>query len=147
MEIILNKLFVKTIIEQLGQHDFLNEELLNILSGEFIMKEGCYTLSSLNQQAHTSLIDFEDENSYECFLNSINIDDYVENNLFECAIFALQKIHQKWIQFNQNKILIAILIKTDFGYNIKFHLERNKPYIDENSIDKFDEAVLILKLN
>jgi len=41
---------------------------------------------------------------------------------------------------------MLVLSETDFGFNLKFHLLREEEnWINENDIDKFEEALIVFK--
>ena len=119
-----------------------------VLSG-FIEVDGCYFLQKLfNQQKHISSLDFIDKTGYECFVNSIHIDDYIEEDLFIQGLLYSDKIISEWLKLENNTTLEVILSETDFGFQIKFHVSRpNENWILESDLNIFKEALLILGNN
>lgn len=123
----------------------LNPALRKLLSEGFILHEGCYFLKSLyKQQSHINGADFKDRTGYECFVNSIHFDDYVDTDVFEQALLFSNDLIKTWDVENNSLSLRLILSETDFGFNLKFCLYReNEDWIDENDVDKFEEALII----
>jgi len=123
----------------------LNTSLLELLSEGFIIYKGCYFLKSLHKiQGHINEFDFTDATGYECFINSIHIDDYVDNDVLEQALLFSDSLINEWNAQNNGLILKLILSETDFGFNLKFHLRREKEdWINEKDINKFEEALIV----
>lgn len=123
----------------------LNPILEKLLSDGFTCHKGCYFLKSLYKlQNHINQSDFIDSTGYECFINSIHFDDYVNENIIEQALLFSDHLIRVWNTENNGLILRLILSETDFGFNLKFHLFREQEkWINENDIDKFKEALVI----
>lgn len=145
MNNILNfKMFI-LLIKKVVLNYKLNAVLRELLSEGFIIHKGCYFLKSLyKHQSHINESDFTDSTGYECFINSIHFDDYVDNDVFEQALLFSNNLINEWNTQNNGIILKLILSETDFGFNLKFHLYREgEDWINENDIDKFEEALII----
>jgi len=145
MNNVLNFKMLSLLINKVVINFQLNVALQELLSEGFIFYKGCYFLKSLyKQQNHINQSDFIDSTGYECFINSIHFDDYVNNSVFEQALLFSNNLIKVWNVQNNGLILKLILSETDFGFNLKFHLYRKaEQWINENDIDKFDEALII----
>ena len=124
----------------------LKISLQKLLDSGFKNSNDCYFLETLfNQQSHIQQSDFIDKTGYECFINSIHIDDYVEKDYFEQAILFASNLVELWNCSNYGKKLLIIVSETDFGFNLKFHLKReSEQWIDIKDINKFEEALIVI---
>ena len=145
MNTVLNIKMFSLLVKNAVKNVHLDIALQEILSGGFILDKECYFLKSLHkQQSHINQSDFTDKTGYECFINSIHFDDYVSIDTFEQALLFSDSLVKLWNVQNNHSTLRLILSETDFGFNLKFHLYReNKQWIDENDIDKFEEAIIV----
>lgn len=141
----LNAKMLKIFINKIILDFKLNDALENLLSEGFIYDNGCYFLKSLRkQQSHVNELSFNDRTGYECFINSIHIDDYVGVNVFEQALLFSDHLISKWNIQDNGLVIKIILSETDFGFNLKFHLSREREnWINENDVDKFEEGLII----
>lgn len=146
MSNVLNFKMLNLFIKKVAVNSKLCTPLQKLISGGFIFHNGCYFLRSLyGIQSHISESDFIDATGYECFINSIHIDDYVEIDLFEQAMLFADKLIELWKIQNNGLILTVILSETEFGFNIKFHTcRKNEQWINEDEMDKFEEAMILL---
>ncbi|SFO39209.1 hypothetical protein SAMN05421741_14917 [Paenimyroides ummariense] len=127
----------------------IESQLQELLSEGFIEHNGCYLLKTLyKQNQHINKSDFPDSVSYECLINSVHVDDYVDTDFFEQALLFSMKIIEIWNSKYADLRLNLILSQTDFGFNLKFHLHRkNEQWINKNEIDNFEEALIVFSNN
>jgi hypothetical protein len=135
------------ILKHIGVGKKLAPSLLEIFSDGFLVMNDCYFLNKLfQQQAHINASDFVDKTGYECFINSLHIDDYVENDFFIQAMLLTERLISEWNKLNNHLILEVVLSETDFGVNVKFHvLRQNENWVNENELNKFSEAIMICR--
>lgn len=145
MKNILNLKMLLLLIKKAASNYKLNSALLELLSEGFIIQKGRYFLKFLHEhQSHINESDFTDDTGYECFINSIHFDDYVDNDVFEQALLFSENLIKVWNAQNNGLVLMLVLSETDFGFNLKFHLYREEEnWINENDIDKFEEALIV----
>ena len=65
--------------ENLDDPRALPQKLLMVLNGGFVEEDQCVFLSSLKKRTPVKRIDFPDCTGYECFVNHIHVEDYLEN--------------------------------------------------------------------
>ncbi|WP_257667528.1 hypothetical protein [Parapedobacter tibetensis] len=125
----------------------LSKILIALLEEGFIVENGGYFLEVLlKAQKHIGGKDFIDNTGYECFINSLHIDDYIDDDLFVQSLLFVRELSSKWREFNTEETLEIILSQTDFGFNIKFHVVRiGEEYVNKPKLNDFREAVLILQ--
>jgi hypothetical protein len=148
MNLKLNKQMFHGILEPIKKNSKLNSELLKIAASNFIEINDCWFLNSLlNKQLHIKSSEFIDKTGYECFVNSLHIDDFVKKNFLSQAILFIGEIIENWVNLNNHKSLEIILSETDFGISIKFHLVReNEEWIAINDVEKFTEGIMIIRV-
>lgn len=124
----------------------LPDELNKIIRQGFTELTGCFLLSSLLQHCSPSSLDFfEDEIAFECFVNSIHMDDYVTDKYLSYTIVFCNFIMRKWNE-NHDENLNAIISLDDETLlpTIKFHVKRkNVSWLEEDKLDLSIQAVLI----
>lgn len=126
----------------------LSKELSNLFKGGLIVYNECVFLNSLFlSQKHIAQKDFIDQTAYECFINSIHVDDYITDNLFAQALLFVEKVIEEWMLLKKQNNLEIILSKTDYGFNIKFHILRTgEDYLNIENINSFEEGLMVLKI-
>lgn len=142
----LNNRFIEIILKECKfEINNLNKDLESILAKGFTKINDCNFLASLHElQNHMSLDNFEDKTGYEVFVNSVHIDDYVKSDYFEQSILFLSQLINKWKSYNSLDKLKILVTETEFGYNIKFHTEReNEMWFNEEGINNITEGILI----
>lgn len=124
----------------------LPSELLTIIAQGFERKSGCAFLASLaKRQMNSNANDFPDKTGYECFVNSIHIDDYMDDNYFRSAVTFANKVKEAWLASASPEILRFLIMSNDLGAIVKFHVVRaGECWLDEN-IDEYGDGILVLE--
>lgn len=140
----LNNKMYEIISKKICKGIKLNSKLQKIIDEGFIERDGCFFFANQVQE-HLMLSDFVTKTDFEAFVNSIHIDDYVSSQHLEQSIKFINNVKRKWRFQNLNKSELAFsLAKTDFGFNIKFYVNRNgETYMPINEIESFLEAQII----
>src|SRR5699024_3462862 len=124
----LNSEFIKRII--------LPQELEDILSEGFTKKNGCFLSKKLLKLCSSvSYSNFEDEIAYECFVNSLHMEDYVNKNHLDYSVVFCNKLIEIW---RENEMLNVIMTLDDetFLPTVKFHVKRdNVSWLNEDELD------------
>lgn len=94
-------------------------------------------------QTNVSLNDFEDRTGYECFINSIHIDDYAESNWLGNALQLSQRLLECWFGSQNSESLQVILSCGEFGAMVKAHVIRAGEIWLDDDLDSYDEPVLV----
>jgi hypothetical protein len=146
MESILNAKMLLLMFKKVTSNHQLEISLQKLLENGFKISNDCYFLDTLfNQQKHIKESDFIDKTGYECFINSIHIDDYVENDFFEQTMLFAKYLIELWNKNNYDKSIVIIIGETDFGFNLKFHLHREgEQWISIKDIDRFEESLIVI---
>lgn len=123
----------------------LHGALGEIVHGGFCSEDGCFFLKKCFEvDTNVSRKDFFDKTGYECFINSINIDDYVDSNYLEYGVLFVRNVFSLWNSFEKNKKFISIVSLSDFGLKVKFHLARpDERWLDEN-LEGYENSILVV---
>lgn len=65
--------------EHLDDPKALPQRLVALLNGGFVEEEQCVFLAALKKGAPFKRLDFPNPTGFECFVNHIHIEDYIEN--------------------------------------------------------------------
>jgi hypothetical protein len=121
-------------------------KLNEIIELGFIEKDGSFLSRRLLKYC-TSVVrsNFEDAISYECFVNSFHMEDYVDSSHLEYSIIFTNKIIKKWKSFrNENLNVIIALDDETFLPKIKFHMKRNgAEWLMESELESYIQPLLI----
>jgi hypothetical protein len=150
MHTTFNQKLFSLLLKELSKDTTLHPKLsLFLKNNPFIFNNECYVLKKvMERNKHMQETDFIDKTGYECFINSIHIDDYINSDLLIQSILFIKKILLRWNKLNNNLTLRLILSETDFGFNIKFHVVRaNEEWINPTTIVTRKEALLIIDSN
>jgi|SRR5690554_811540 len=129
---------VNTIVER----KILPPEMRKIIKSGFINKNDCIFLKKLvSKKTNVSEIDFIDKTGYECFINSLHIDDYVESDFLSYAVSFIFELFKGW---KQNKNLQAIISIHESGAVVKLYEERIGESWIASNIEDYEEAILAI---
>jgi len=142
---ILNDKMLRLYREQRWQSQDLADDLGGLLTDGFVRSGNCFFLQKLvPAEPAYGRVDFIDDTGFECFINSVHIDDYCETDFIVQGSIFLEKVFARWNQLNANIPLRGIISETEFGAIVKFHVKRpNEYWIQEKDLEKFDEAMLL----
>jgi hypothetical protein len=134
--------------ENLDDPKALPQKLVALLSGGFIEDEQCVFLSLLKKAAPVKRIDFPDRTKYECFVNHIHIEEYLENGglppleLLGRGFALARELKTQLSRLHGAKRFHIIVAFQGTGCTVRFHTVRP----DEEWIDKEAglEAIAVL---
>ena len=75
----MDVLYDEILEENLDDSKALPQKLLALLNGGFVEEEQCVSPSLSRKAAPVKRMDIPDRTAYECFVNHIHIEDYLEN--------------------------------------------------------------------
>jgi hypothetical protein len=142
---VLNEKMFNLIYKIPHREHHLDKHLESIIEAGFKELNGYYFISSLVKNSQSVIAsDFPDKAGFECFVNSIHIDDYVDTDFLQQGLLFVEKVFEVWNDKNKSLPLVGVISKTEFGANVKFYFQRpNEVYINITDIDKFEDPVLI----
>jgi len=121
----------------------LPDELNSIINEGFFEHDGCFFSKKLMSYCLSASPEyFQDNVGFECFVNSLHIDDYVKGNYLDYSISFSNALFKAWQSFSLDKELNVIILPNDFGVAIKFHLIRpNETWLSED-LEAYEDPVL-----
>ena len=121
-------------------------ELNDIVEQGFVELHGCFLSKKLLSYCNSVTPDvFEDEIAFECFVNSIHIEDYVSEKYLQYSIIFCNSIIKKWSENYVDCLNVIISLDDETLFpTIKFHLRRKGvSWLDEDNLDSSIQAVLV----
>jgi hypothetical protein len=121
----------------------LPPDLDAIAAKGFLEKDGCYFLSELFQKgASVSRRNFPDQTGYECFINSVHVDDYVESGYLSLALHFAETLLTVWRMRRLPNTLNVIVSSDEMGAVVKCHVVRKKQSWLGDDLNKYEEAIM-----
>jgi len=121
-------------------------ELNEVIEQGFVELSDCFLSKKLISYCCSVTPDiFEDEIAFECFVNSIHIDDYVSEKYLQYSLVFCNAIIKKWNgEYSDYLNVIISLDDETLLPTIKFHLKRKEAsWLDEDNLDSSIQAVLV----
>ncbi|WP_080630898.1 hypothetical protein [Burkholderia gladioli] len=122
----------------------INSSLMDVVNGGFVLRDGCYFLSLLLKGVNASMENFPDRTGYECFVNSLHIEDYDPVSPLAQAIIFIKEIFSIWNVVNEVDLLAAIVMVDEFSVVTKFHVDRVGEQWLSSNIDDYDDPVFFI---
>jgi hypothetical protein len=121
----------------------LNPALCAILDSGFDSREGCYFLAALLPAAKSVTRDsFPDCTGYECFVNSIHVEDYDAKAPLCQAIQFVACAFATWRILEPTLTLISVVSADEFSVVVKFHVKRPaEQWLSEN-IEGYEDPTM-----
>ena len=132
------------------------ELLLTLAWPEFVDQNGCILLSDQLVKSHAKLNDFDDETSYEAFVNHVHLNgtEFGEELTSIEIIRMASIIAEIWKRklshdFSKDEFLIILAFdEEESEATLRFHKIRNAqmPWINLNEIEKYVEPIMFIKV-
>jgi hypothetical protein len=88
---------------------------------------------------------FYDFTAYECFVNSVHVEDYDQKNPLAQAIQFASRVLTIWNMSRPTLSLIAIISADEFSVVVKFHLKRlSQQWIGEN-VEGYKDSIMSME--
>lgn len=137
--------------ENLDDPNALPLKLLSLLSAGFVEEDECVFLTALKQAAQVKRLDFSDRTAYECFVNHIHVEDYLENGglppieLLGRGLALAREIADRLARLHGTKRFHIIISSTGPTCGIRFHTVRpDESWVAKNLNGYKEEAVAVL---
>ncbi|MFM0741452.1 hypothetical protein PQQ51_29810 [Paraburkholderia xenovorans] len=116
--------------------------LMAIADNGFVTHDGCHMLRSLSARTNATRSTLGDCTGYECFVNSLHIEDYeAEQPLAQAVLFAIQ-VFRVWNLSGLTTYLTAIVSADEFSVVAKFHAKRPGEHWLSDNIEGYEDPVL-----
>ncbi|MDI5929991.1 hypothetical protein QBK93_35920 [Rhizobium leguminosarum] len=135
---------MRTLLSGVAFDEPLVPSLAAIAQQGFTEDKGCFLLVALISYAqNVQRSDFPDDVGYECFVNSIHIEDHEKLMLLPQALQFVDSVFEVWDSFYERKQLIAIVSSDEGAVNVKFHVKRNNQQWLSDDIERNIDAILL----
>jgi hypothetical protein len=116
--------------------------LMAIADNGFVTHDGCHVLRGLSASTNATRSTLGDCTGYECFMNSLHIEDYeAEQPLAQAVLFAIQ-VFRVWNLSEPTTCLTAIVSADEFSVVAKFHVKRPGEQWLSDNIEGYEDPVL-----
>lgn len=141
----MNKKMTKLLENTEFNQKKLPPQLSNLIEQGFYENEGCIFIKSLfEKKTNANSANFPDKTGYECFINSIHVDDYAPSDHLAIACFFVDCIFREWRFRAQRKSLRAIIFCDEISTSIKLHLIRDGESWISSDLEGYEDAILAL---
>ncbi len=149
---------MEALLEEIHDNNFddpksLPQRLVALLNEGFVEAEECVFFSRLKSTSEVQRLDFSDRTAYECFVNHVHIEDYLENGglppleLLGRGIAFAHELATRLRRLHGTKHF-RIIVASDGGVSctVRFHtIRREEEWIGKNPNGFREEAVAILE--
>lgn len=121
----------------------LKPALSAIVDRGFDVREDCHFLAALLSAAkNVTKASFPDCTGYECFVNSIHIEDYDDEVPLCQAIQFVHRVFDAWRASTPALTLISVVSADEFSVVVKFHVKRpTEQWLSEN-MEGYDDPIM-----
>jgi len=135
---------MRALLSAMSLNEPLVPSLAAIANCGFIDEDGHFFLSALvdyTQSAQRS--DFPDDVGYECFVNSVHVEEHEKLMALPQALQFVDKVFKVWGSRSQSKQLVAIVSSDEGNVNVKFHVKRVDQQWIGDDIERSIDAILV----
>ena len=120
-----------------------NLRLSEIAKSGFELRDGCYFLKQLiPTETNVNAGSFPDRTGYECFINHIHLDDYVDSDYLVHGIDYIRQVFLTWNKRYRKRKLIAVLAISESSPTVRFHTKRSGEQWLSDNMEGYEEPVL-----
>lgn len=134
----MEPLFEEIREENLDDLKGLPQKLLSLLNAGFVEEEQCIFLAQRKQSVPVQRMDFRDRTDYECYVNHVHVEDYLENGglppleMLGRGIAFAREIKDRLARLHGTKHFRIIVAFNGVSCTVRFHSLRP----DEEWMDK-----------
>ena len=137
--------------EQLDDSKALPQKLLALLNAGFVEMDQCVFLRVLKNEAPVKSIDFPNRTAYECFVNHVHIEDYLENGglpplkMLGRGIALARELKDRLSRLHGTRQFRIIVASPGPTCTVRFHTIRpDEEWVDKDAVSPESEAMAIL---
>jgi len=106
---------------------------------------GCFFLGALfDKKTNAVEADFWDRTGWECFVNSIHVDDFAASDYLLNACLFVRSVFREWARKEGVGTLQAIISNDEYGSVVKFHLLRDGESWVGRDLEGYEESILLV---
>ena len=131
----------------------LPQKLLALLNEGFAEEEDCVFFSRLKKESEVQRLDFHDRTGYECFVNHVHVEDYLENGglppleLLGRGMAIAHELADRLHRIHGTKHF-RIIVASDGGVSctVRFHtIRHDEEWVGKNLNGFKEEAIAIME--
>ena len=126
--------------EKLDDPKALPQRLLTLLNAGFVEKEECVFLALLKKDAPVKRIDFPNRTAYECFVNHIHIENYLENGglprleMLGRGLALARELRARLLRIRRDRHFRIIVAFHGPTCTVRFHtIRRDEEWVDKDA--------------
>jgi hypothetical protein len=138
--------------ENLDDPKALPQKLLALLNAGFMEEEQCLFLSALKKGTPVKRVDFADRTGYECFVNHIHVEDYLENGglppleLLGRGIALARELKARLSQVHARKHFRIMVTFRGPTCEVRFHTIRpDEEWVEKDASSYPGEAIAVFE--
>ncbi|MGY6126083.1 hypothetical protein ACW9YV_11460 [Paraburkholderia strydomiana] len=137
---------MKKLLDAVTFERALESSLGMIADRGFQTREGCHFLTALLSTAtNVTKANFPDCTGYECFVNSLHIEDYANEAPLSQGLQFVMQIFGIWTASIPTMTLNAIVSADEFSVVVKFHVTRTgQQWLSEN-IEGYEDPIMSIE--
>ncbi|EKS9888254.1 hypothetical protein BTK96_005280 [Burkholderia pyrrocinia] len=121
--------------------------LKSIADSGFELRDECYLLRALLGSTNVTRGNFPDRTGYECFVNSLHVEDYDSELPLAQAVLLVRDVFAIWNTMQRMPQLTAVVSADEFSVVTKFHVRRPGEQWLSDNIDGYDDPVMSIDSN
>ena len=118
-----------------------------IADGGFDTRDGCHILRDVALNTNATRSQFGDCTGYECFVNSLHIEDYDSERPLAQALQFVMYVFRIWNVTQSSTCLTAIVSVDEFSVVTKFHAKRPGEQWLSDNIEGYEDPILSVDSN
>lgn len=138
--------------EKLDDPKALPQKLVSLLNAGFVERDECVFLSALRKAVTVERLDFPTRTAYECFVNHIHIEDYLENGglprleMLGRALALAGELRRRLSRLRGGRHFRIIVAFPGTTCTVRFHTIRtDEEWVDKDAAGPGSEAVAIFE--
>lgn len=147
MKIKYNKKMQIALKNRIKDFKFHSEILSEIAKNGFEERNGCLILKDFSKRCENTALElFPDKTGYECFINSLHIEDYSSGDSLDVAIGFVFYVFNLWGDYYGQSVINAILAADDESDDVvvKFHELRSTESWLADDLEGYSGGVLVI---
>jgi hypothetical protein len=139
--------------DNLDDPQALPQKLLALLNEGFVEEQECVFFSRLKKESQVQKLDFPDRTAYECFVNHVHVEDYLENGglpplelLGRGMAFAHELADRLRLLHGTKHFRVIVASDGGVSCTVRFHtLRHEEEWVGKNSDGFKEQAIAILE--
>jgi hypothetical protein len=122
-----------------------NPALKAIVDGGFDVRGDCHFLAVLLEKSRSvARENFDDCTGYECFVNSVHVEDFDAKAPILQAILFIDAVFDAWGARMSGLNLVGIVSADEFSVVVKFHVDRTGESWVSDNVEGYEDPILIV---